>query len=353
MNKNRLLNNRQTAILSFLESGNQPIAVSELLMMLADKISTVSHMTVVRDLRLLVDLGYVEPQGKGRGVIYQLSPSYLLVKPVDVEAYFEIDPDKRKIKKNFNFDIFALLKNVFDKQELLDLEKQNKTYTKKVAKLSPEALKREYERLTIELSWKSSKIEGNTYTLLETEHLLREHVESKGHSKEEAIMILNHKTALDYIRSHVSRFKRLDLRDIEDVHYLLTKDLGIERNLRKRLVHITGTAYEPIDNQFQIKEAIEKMCDLVNAQKNPFDKALAAMLLIAYAQPFEDGNKRTSRIMGNAILMAHGCCPISYRSIDELEYKKAVILFYEQNNLKYFKELFINQFEFAVENYFG
>jgi len=77
------------------------------------------------------------------------------------------------------------------------------------------------------------------------------------------------------------------------------------------------------------------------------------MLLIAYIQPFEDGNKRTSRLMGNAVLLAHDICPLSYRSVKDSEYKKAVLLFYEQNNISYFKQLFIEQFKFAVNNYFG
>ena len=79
---------------------------------------------------------------------------------------------------------------------------------------------------------------------------------------------------------------------------------------------------------------------------------MLAILLIAYIQPFVDGNKRTSRMIGNAILLANNACPLSYRSINELEYKKAVLLFYEQNNLSYFKKLFIEQYEFVVGNYF-
>lgn len=75
--------------------------------------------------------------------------------------------------------------------------------------------------------------------------------------------------------------------------------------------------------------------------------------MIAYIQPFEDGNKRTSRILANALLLAFDYCPLSYRSVDEIEYKKAVILFYEQNNLAYFKKLFIEQFKQAVNKYFS
>ena len=86
--------------------------------------------------------------------------------------------------------------------------------------------------------------------------------------------------------------------------------------------------------------------------ENPIEKALIAVLMIAYIQPFEDGNKRTSRILGNALLLASDYCPLSYRSVDEVEYKKAIIMFYEQNNATYFKKLFLEQYRQAVKKYF-
>ena len=76
------------------------------------------------------------------------------------------------------------------------------------------------------------------------------------------------------------------------------------------------------------------------------------MVMVAYIQPFNDGNKRTGRLIANAILMAYNTCPLSYRSVSEEEYKKEIILFYEQNNIGYFKKLFMEHFEFAVKNYF-
>ena len=85
---------------------------------------------------------------------------------------------------------------------------------------------------------------------------------------------------------------------------------------------------------------------------DPFSKAIFMILMISYIQPFEDGNKRASRLLGNAILLANNACPLSYRSINEADYKKAVIIFYEQNSARLFKELFIEQFKFAVSNYF-
>ncbi len=94
------------------------------------------------------------------------------------------------------------------------------------------------------------------------------------------------------------------------------------------------------------------MCDLVNAKENVFEKCLLTLLLLSYIQPFEDGNKRTARIVSNAILINYKYCPLSFRTVNATDYKKAMLLFYEQNNVSAFKELFINQCEFAVRNYF-
>ena len=101
-----------------------------------------------------------------------------------------------------------------------------------------------------------------------------------------------------------------------------------------------------------MQEAIKDACNTVNKIKNPFEKTIVAISLLAYIQPFEDGNKRTSRMVGNALLLAYNKLPLSYRATDEEEYKKAILLFDEQNNLSYFKELFMKQYEFVARNYF-
>ena len=94
------------------------------------------------------------------------------------------------------------------------------------------------------------------------------------------------------------------------------------------------------------------MCNLVNSRDNIFEKALISLFYISYIQPFNDENKRTARIVSNAQLIGAGYCPISFRTVDSIEYKKAMLLFYEQNNITAFKKIFIEQFEFAVNNYF-
>lgn len=165
-------------------------------------------------------------------------------------------------------------------------------------------------------------------------------------------MILNHKKALDYILKSPERFKTFSLRAIEDVHRLLVQDLNVHFGLRSRAVGITGTAYRPLDNAHQIREALEKAVSAINGAGDAWSKALLALLMIAYIQPFEDGNKRTSRLLANACLLAHEVCPLSFRSIDETEYKKAITVFYELNNGSLMKKLFFEQWRFAVENYF-
>lgn len=345
------LNKRQDFILEYI-GGHDSSTIGALLSALNERFGDISKITVNRDLKKLGELGLVKAHGVGKATTYSLSDSYSGLREIDIDHYFSKEVDEREILESFNFNIFSSLKSIFSENEKEKLKRLNKSYLDKVRSLPKDILKKEFERLTIELSWKSSKIEGNTYSLLETEQLLTDGEEAAGHPKEDAIMILNHKKALDYLRSDTSLFERLSVRKIEDLHSILVDGLGVSKNIRKSLVGITGTRYRPLDNQYQITEALEKMCKFVNSLKNVFEKAVLSMLLIAYVQPFVDGNKRTSRMIGNAVLLANGSCPLSYRSIDEIEYKKAVLIFYEQNNLSYFKKLFIDQFEFVVKSYF-
>ena len=340
-------NKRQDEILAFINKQGV-VSMSQIIA----EIKKVTRITIIRDLEELLKLNLLVRQGAGRGTTYRLSPHYDLLKQVEIERYFQDPPDKRRIKEKFNFDIFSQWHNILTKEEIKHLDELNQDYCNNLKKLSDTLLKKEFERLAIELSWKSSQIEGNTYSLLETERLLIEKKESSGHNQEEAMMILNHKKALDYIRKNTEEFKKITAIKIINIHQLLTQGLNISKNLRKAPVGIIGTRYTPLDNQWQIKEALQKTCLVVNKEKNLFAKAIILMAMIAYIQPFEDGNKRASRLMGNAILMANNICPLSYRNVDEVEYKKAVILFYEQNNIEYFKQLFTKQFEFAVQNYF-
>ena len=315
----------------------------------------VGYATVKRILAKLISENLVLPIGKGRGTKYMINPAFELLYPIDVEVYFGKEIDERVIKDSFNL---MLIKDVLSKIELFTTEEQQqlvnlqKKYQENIAELSEAEYKKELERLAIDLSWKSSQIEGNTYSLLETERLLKDKETAQGKPKDDAIMLLNHKEALDFIIANPDYLTPLTISTIEDIHSLLIKDLKVDRNIRRGRVGISGTNYKPLDNEHQIREALTDLCELVNNRDNVFEKALLVLLLISYIQPFGDGNKRTARIVSNAILMNNNYCPISFRTIDSVEYKKAMLLFYEQNNLAAFKKIFISQFEFAVKTYF-
>ena len=345
-----MINDREIRILEITKQ-NSDCSSKEI----ADQVANISYATVKRILSKLISENLIITKGKGKGTKYSISPTYQLFFPIDIDAYYQKEIDERQIKENFSFDLISktLPKTVlFTKSELEKLNQLQNIFSKNKSQLSEIEFMKELERLAIDLSWKSSQIEGNTYSLLETERLLKEKETASGKTKDEAVMLLNHKNAIDFIIDNLDYFDHVSISKIENIHSILIKELAVERNIRKRRIGITGTNYKPIDNEFQIRDVLQNMCDLVNSKENVFEKAFLLLVLISYIQPFFDGNKRTARIISNAILINNDYCPISFRTINSVDYKKAMLLFYEQNNIGAFKKIFIEQFEFAVNTYF-
>ena len=314
-----------------------------------------SDSTMKRLLSAAVKEGNIETAGRGPATKYKLTPQAHVTMPLDLATYFDKDIDEREVQESFNFDLIrdVLPKvEIFTKEELEVLNAAQMEFEKNTEGMTELEYRKEMERLGVDLSWKSSQIEGNTYSLLETERLLKDKQTASGKTKEEAIMLLNHKDALDFVLDIPDYLKELSVHRIEDIHSILTKELEVDRNIRHRRVGITGTNYRPLDNEFQIREALEDTCTLVNGKNNVFEKALLTLVLLSYIHAFVDGNKRTARITSNAILIANGYCPISFRTVDSIDYKKAMLMFYEQNNIAAFKKIFIEQFLFAVKTYF-
>lgn len=314
-----------------------------------------SDASLKRLITASVQSGDIMVEGKSRATRYRLSAQAQLLMPLNLDTYFQQEIDERQVQTSYNFELIREQipsVRIFNDDEAERLQDLQAEFSRHISELTENEYRKEMERLGIDLSWKSSQIEGNTYSLLETERLLRESKTAEGKTKEEAIMLLNHKDALRFILDNPDYLQVLTVGHIEDIHQLLTKDLSVDKGIRHRRVGITGTNYRPLDNEFQIREAMQDMCDLVNSRNCVFEKALLALLLLSYIQAFSDGNKRTARITSNAILMANGYCPISFRTVDSVDYKKAMLMFYEQNNLYAFKQIFIEQFEFAVREYF-
>jgi len=337
-------------ILEFLIKGGV-FSVSEIYEYIITK-EVKTAVSVKRLLSKLVVQGFLIKSGKGRSVKYQISTLGRLNLEIDIEKYCSIEVDKRVGLRDYNFELFdSLPESFFSKEEIKELDSASKKYHKKILNVSEVIHKKELERFVIELSWKSSKIEGNTYTLLDTEKLLKDGIEAKGKTKDEAVMIINHKNAFDFIYKNKNMFKEVSVSKIEDVHKILIKDLGVTNNLRSNPVGVLGSKYKPLDNKFQIEESAEKLCKAISKMADVYSKALFLIIGISYIQPFEDGNKRTSRLMGNAILLTYGLAPLSYRIVDEETYRESVMVFYELNSIASFKKIFFEQYIFSTENY--
>jgi Fic family protein len=345
-----MINDRQKLIIDFAK--NQPIFKHKDVVYLFK--NKYSRATITRDLSFLVAEDVLIKNGKGAHSNYSLSNSYDIIKVVNIEKYFAIPYEQRKSQKSFNFDIFNILEvDLFTDQESEKLEALQQKFVKNFSRYDSQTLiNKEFERIMIEFSWKSSAIEGNTYSLLSTEALIKENIREAGKTEAEAKMILNHKDAFNESIQNRDLFLDLKFSVVEYIHTVLTKELGIAKNIRNLPVGITGTKYKPPDNSFQIKEALEKMIKLINNKASFFEKSFLLLVLISYIQAFEDGNKRTARMLSNAVLLAHNSIPLSYRIIEIKEYKKASLLFYETNNISYLKKIFIDQFEDSVGNYF-
>jgi Fic family protein len=316
--------------------------------------SKVSYATVKRLLTKLEQDKLIISEGQGKATRYSDSPTRRLQAPFDMEAYFKKEIDDRDIQDSYNFELMPMLAGIdlFTSPELKKLDDLQARFRSNISKLDETTYKKEMERLAIDFSWKSSQIEGNTYSLLETEMLLTKKETAAGKPQSDAIMLLNHKEAINFIVENKDYVSPLSVRGIEDIHSILVKDLGVDRNIRQRRVGISGTNYRPLDNEHQIREALETMCELINSKQDVFEKALLALVLLSYIQAFVDGNKRTARIISNAVLVANNYCPVSFRTVDPVEYKKAMLVFYEQNNINPVKDVFIAQYQFAVDTYF-
>lgn len=343
---------RKNEILEYIRDSGKAQASSDVHDFLVSRKEEVSLVTVKRELSELEKEGLLAVVGAGRTTAYEVSTRGLLLLSVDAKKYSDTEPDTRKGRASFNFEIFsALTFDPFTEEENKRLNEATTVYREQTKGLTSTLQEKELERFVIELSWKSSKIEGNTYTLLDTERLLKEGIPASGHPKEEATMILNHKTAFQSIYAHKEHFKTISLAKIEEVHKILVKDLHVTTNIRSKMVGVTGSTYRPLDVPSQITEAVEALCGAVEKMPSVYAKALIVLMGLSYIQPFEDGNKRTGRLIANALLLAHGFAPLSYRSVDEHAYREALLVFYELNSLVAFKELFVEQYDFSARNY--
>jgi fido (protein-threonine AMPylation protein) len=343
------ISNRQQQIMVSLMAGSNTLPQLATL----PEFKEVTERTLQRDINELIEQRLVDRSGEARAISYTVTGSGKINLALSESQLETIFAEETREALSYDFDRLEVLNDtpLFTLEELERLDGFDKTFRKKLKTASADIIRRERERITIELSWKSSQFEGNTYSLLETETLLKEGIPAKGKTQEETTMVINHKKALDFSEEHRDEFAGdLQMRTVIELHKLLAEGL-FDSGLREHLVGITGSAYKPLDNKFQIEDELRHLCDVINSKKDVYEKALLAFTYICYLQPFNDGNKRTGRILANAVLYANDSFPLSLRAVDVNTYKLAILAFYELGTLGNAKKVFTDQAKFAADNY--
>jgi len=209
-------------------------------------------------------------------------------------------------------------------------------------------------RLLIDLSWASSHLEGNTYSLLDTQKLIEQGREAEGKGRQEAQMILNHKRAIEFLVEQPEDIG-FDMHTFCNLHTLLSEDLlgnpADEGRLRERIVEIGGTVYRPLHVPQQIEELFRLVLNKAGAIEDPFEQAFFLMVHIPYLQPFVDVNKRVSRLAANIPFIKHRLCPLSFIGVPKHAYIEGTLAVYEHGRLDLLRDVFTWAYERSCDQF--
>lgn len=339
---------------------------------------TLPRRTLQRRLALLVERGKLSMVGRGRSSRYRV-PSVVTATTTGLaagkatvkgygEVYIPISPEGKVIKQAVREPI-QNRRPVGYNPDFLNAYHPNETYY-----LPEETRQRLYEwgrspngerpagtyarqifnRLLIDLSWNSSRLEGNTYSLLETERLLEVGEAAEGKDALEAQMILNHKDAIEFLTDNAGEtgFNRYT---ILNLHGLLSNNLLADPHacgrLRTNPVGVALTVYHPLEVPQLIDELFQQILDTAAAIQDPFEQAFFVMVHIPYLQPFEDVNKRVSRLAANIPLIDNNLCPLSFIDVPERAYIDGTLGVYELNRVELLRDVFVWAYERSSSRY--
>jgi hypothetical protein len=210
------------------------------------------------------------------------------------------------------------------------------------------------DRLLIDLSWNSSRLEGNTYSLLETQRLFEFGENAEGKAAADAQMILNHKAAIEMLVDQAGDvgFNRYT---ICNLHALLSDNLLPDPaacgRLRSKPVGISGTVFHPLEVPQVIEEQFIRILETADAIEDAFEQAFFTMVHLPYLQPFEDVNKRVSRLTANISLVKGNLCPLSFIDVPQPTYIDGIIGVYELNRVEYLRDVFVWAYERSCARY--
>ena len=305
----------------------------------------VSQSTVSRALAELVNAHIVIKTGTTRNAAFSLNPEISrFARPPHLRTPVDYDPEIiQKYKANETQWLSDKAETrmraaAASMQHHLDAS----TYSQKIA-----------ERFLIDLSWASSAFEGNTYTYLETEALIKFGAAASGHDLSEATMIINHKKAILTLLENLNA-PMLNVEGVSRLHALLMRDaLSPEQlgRIRQGDVRIGGSAYRPSGDPGQLKADLGGLLWQVERVENPFEASFALLAGIPYIQPFQDGNKRVGRLTCNIPLLRAGLPPMSFIAVDKANYLAGLISFYETGDLDLLAEVMADGYADAAPAY--
>ncbi len=210
------------------------------------------------------------------------------------------------------------------------------------------------DRLLVDLSWASSKLEGNTYNRLDTQNLIAFGQVAQGKDAIETQMILNHKQAIEMLIEDADAVG-FDAFTFQNLHAVLSQDLMRDPNasgrLRRRPVEIAGTVFHPLALPQVIEDCFALLLVKAAAVPDPFEQAFFLMVQLPYLQPFEDVNKRVSRIGANLPLIQHNLCPLSFIDVPERAYIEGTLAVYELNQVALLRDVFVWAYERSCQRY--
>lgn len=317
---------------------------------LADAIGAgVDRTTIFRDFRRLVADGVVEPQGPTRSRIYRLKRGSL--------PYLEWElAQPPEARQKVPYDPGILSDYEPNRSEWLSKERKERLASLAQPDFNADAAayRRVMNSLLIDLSYASSRLEDVQISWLDTKSLVELGVRPDGLSDQEYRIVMNHKDAIQFICDHRGVLD-LSKRNLLDVHRLLTSGLlgdpSGEGRLRHGLVYFTESAYRPIGIPAVLEEQVDIFCEKANRIRNPFERALFTMAFIPYLQPFQDGNKRTSRLCMNIPLLRESLAPFSFSRVDRRAYVFGLIAFYERGRPEFLADVFFDTYVKSAPKY--
>jgi len=370
--------------LSLIESiiANHPggIGISALEELLAQQLtSTLNRRTLQRRLERLVENRRVVTAGESIARLYQPGPASAKVRGNDVMAtarpgtpeadlYVPVSADGAIIRDQVRLPLMHR-RPVGYQREFLE------AYEPGVTSYLPESLRIQLHemgrtpacerpagtyardimnRLLVDLSWASSRLEGNTYSRLDTQNLIEFGQAAQGKDALETQMILNHKAAIEMLIEDIDQVG-FDAFTFQNLHAVLSQDLMRDPNacgrLRRRPVEISGTVFHPLAMPQVIEDGFRQLLQKAKAIADPFEQAFFLMAQLPYLQPFEDVNKRVSRIGANIPLIRHNLCPLSFIDVPEQAYLEGTLGVYELNRIELLRDVFVWAYERSCQRY--